>query len=163
MQLVQQRSIGNFASVSVMVWKYACAFGIFLKLYFVYYIPHHTIVAGYYGFTGCRCVCPSVCPSIHRQSVRLSVFHIRMRNLSKHQWIFTKLGMCIDIMEIWFGIAKGQILTALSARDMPIFSCPDDSLSKFQGILTKLGTCIDMKEIWVWITNGQMSYLPATQ
>ena len=30
-------------------------------------------------------------------------------NLSKHQWIFTKLGMCIDIMEIWFGIANGQI------------------------------------------------------
>ena len=30
-------------------------------------------------------------------------------NLSKRQWIFTKLGMCIDIMEIWFGIANGQI------------------------------------------------------
>ena len=26
-----------------------------------------------------------------------------------HQWIFTKLGMCIDIVEIWFGIANGQI------------------------------------------------------
>ena len=30
-------------------------------------------------------------------------------NLSKHQWIFIKLGMCIDIVEIWFGIAYGQI------------------------------------------------------
>ena len=30
-------------------------------------------------------------------------------NLSKHLWIFTKLGMCIDIMQIWFGIANGQI------------------------------------------------------
>ena len=30
-------------------------------------------------------------------------------NLSKHQWIFTKLGTCIDIVEIWFGIANGQI------------------------------------------------------
>ena len=30
-------------------------------------------------------------------------------NYSKHQWIFTKLGMCIDIMEICFGIANGQI------------------------------------------------------
>ena len=29
-------------------------------------------------------------------------------NLSKHQWIFTKLGMCIDIVEIWFRIAYGQ-------------------------------------------------------
>ena len=45
-------------------------------------------------------------------------------NLSKHQWIFIKLGMCIDIVEIWFGIANGQILSdldELSARDMPIF------------------------------------------
>ena len=31
-------------------------------------------------------------------------------NLSKHQWIFTKLGMCIDIVDIWFGIANEQIL-----------------------------------------------------
>ena len=30
-------------------------------------------------------------------------------NLSKHQWIVTKLGMCIDIVEIWFGVANGQI------------------------------------------------------
>ena len=30
-------------------------------------------------------------------------------NLSKHQWIFTKLDMFIDIVEIWFGIAIGQI------------------------------------------------------
>ena len=30
-------------------------------------------------------------------------------NLSKLQWIFTKLGMCIDIVEIWFGFANGQI------------------------------------------------------
>ena len=28
-------------------------------------------------------------------------------NLSKCQWIFTKLGMCIDIVEIIFGIANG--------------------------------------------------------
>ena len=30
-------------------------------------------------------------------------------NLSKRQWIFTKLGMCIDIVKILFGIANGQI------------------------------------------------------
>ena len=51
---------------------------------------------------GRRCVYPSV--------VRLSVhFSFPDDNLSKHQWIFTKLGMCIDIVEIWFGIANGQI------------------------------------------------------
>ena len=32
-------------------------------------------------------------------------------NLSKYQWIFTKLGMCIDIVEIWFGIANGLIFS----------------------------------------------------
>ena len=39
-------------------------------------------------------VCLSVC---------LSVFRFRMI------WIFTKLGMCIDIVEIWFWIVNGQI------------------------------------------------------
>ena len=38
-------------------------------------------------------VCPSVCPSTCHTSV----------------CIFTKLGMCIDIVEIWFGITNGQI------------------------------------------------------
>ena len=60
----------------------------------ILFIPRHIIVAGYYGFT---CVC---------QSVR---FSFPDDNLSKHQWIFTKLGMCIDIMDIWFEIANGQI------------------------------------------------------
>ena len=39
-------------------------------------------------------VCLSVC---------LSVFRFQMI------WIFTKLGMCIDIVEIWFWIGNGQI------------------------------------------------------
>ena len=30
-------------------------------------------------------------------------------NLSTYQWIFTKLVVCIDIVEILFGIANGQI------------------------------------------------------
>ena len=43
-------------------------------------------------------------------SVCLSVcFSFPDDNLSKHQQLFTKLGMCIDIVEIWFGIANGQI------------------------------------------------------
>ena len=39
------------------------------------------------------------------------IFSFPDDNLSKHQWVFTKLGMCIDIVEIWFGIANGQILS----------------------------------------------------
>ena len=85
-------------------------------------------MAGYYGFT--LNVHVSVRPSVRRPSVR---FSFPDDNLSKHQWIFTKLGMCIDIVEIWFWIANGQISSnfyGLSARDTPIFSFPDDNLSK---------------------------------
>ena len=39
-----------------------------------------------------------------------SVFSFLDDTLSKYQSIFTKLVMCIDIMEIWFWIASGQIL-----------------------------------------------------
>ena len=56
-------------------------------------------------------------------------------------------GMCIDLVEIWFGIANWQILTELFAQDTLIFSFPDSNLSKYQGILTKSGTCIDIKKI----------------
>ena len=98
------------------------------------------------------CVCPSICQFL-RPSVHLYSFPDD--NLSKHQWIFTKLGMCIDIVEVWFGIANGQILT--SVGDTPIFSFLDNNLSKYQEILTKLGTCIDIKETWFGIANGQIS------
>ena len=33
-----------------------------------------------------------------------SIFSFQDNNLSKSQRIFTQLDMCIDIMEIWFGI-----------------------------------------------------------
>ena len=57
----------------------------------------------------------SVCPSICHTSIRILFLD---DNLSKHHWIFTKLGMCIDIVEIWFGIANGEILS-ISDRDLP--------------------------------------------
>ena len=37
------------------------------------------------------------------------IFSFPDDNLSKLQWSFTKLGMCIDIVEIWFGSANAQI------------------------------------------------------
>ena len=49
------------------------------------------------------------CLSVRRMSVCPSFFSFPDDNLSKHQWSFTKLGMCIDIVEIWYGIANGQI------------------------------------------------------
>ena len=58
------------------------------------------IVAGYYGFT--LVVCVFVCMCVHP-----SIFLFLNDNLSKYQWILNKLGICIDIVEIWFGIADG--------------------------------------------------------
>ena len=49
-----------------------------------------------------------------------------------------------------------QFLTELSARDMPIFSFPDDNLSKHQWIFTKLVVCIDIMEICFGIANAQI-------
>ena len=40
-----------------------------------------------------------------------SLFSFPDNNLSKSQLIFTKLDMCIDIVEIWFWIADGRILS----------------------------------------------------
>ena len=79
--------------------------------------------------------------------------------LSKHQWIFTKLGMCLTLWRSGLGLLMGkfrQILRELSAWDTPIFLFLEDNLSKCQGILTKLGTCKDMKEMF-GIANGQIS------
>ena len=49
-----------------------------------------------------------------------SVFSFPDDNLSEDQWIFTKLAMCIDIVEIWFGIGDRliQSICELSAHDM---------------------------------------------
>ena len=40
-----------------------------------------------------------------------SLFLFQASNLHKFQWIFTKLDMCIDILEIWFRISKRQTLS----------------------------------------------------
>ena len=53
------------------------------------------------------CLHPSVC------------FSFMDDNLSKHQWIFIKLGVCMDIVEIWFGIADGQISSIFDAVICP--------------------------------------------
>ena len=50
------------------------------------------------------------CQSFMELSARdTPIFSFLDDNLNKHQWIFTKLGMCIDIVAIRFGIASGQI------------------------------------------------------
>ena len=87
-----------------------------------------------------------------------AIFSFPDDNLSKYEWIFIKLDMCIDIVEIWFGIAYFvKFLMSYLPETHPYFCFLDDNLSKCQGILTKLGTCIDMKEIWFGIAYGQSS------
>ena len=59
----------------------------------------------------------------------MSIFSFPDDNFSKCQWIFTKLGMYIDIVEIWFRNADGQIsfiefLTELSGSYTSMFSFP---------------------------------------
>ena len=66
-------------------------------------------------------VCLSVRPSVSRTSVHPSVrFSFPDDNLSKHQRIFTKFGIFIDIVEIWFWIANGQILSNSDGVIYPI-------------------------------------------
>ena len=38
-----------------------------------------------------------------------SIFTFPDDNFSKYHWVFTKLGVCIDIIDIYFGIANGRI------------------------------------------------------
>ena len=70
--------------------------------------------------------------SVHLLHISPSIFSFMDDNLKKH-WIFSKLSMCIDIVDIWFNTANGQ--------NSSIFTgiCPprDDGrvLSFFQGPL----------------------------
>ena len=45
---------------------------------------------------------------VGRPCVLLSVFLFQVDNFSEYKWIVIKLGMCIDIVEIWFGTATGE-------------------------------------------------------
>ena len=50
----------------------------------------------------------SMCPSIVCASIRPSIFSFLDGNLSKCQWIFTKHGVCIDIVEVCLGSLIGK-------------------------------------------------------
>ena len=66
----------------------------------------------------------SVCLTIRLSVVRSSVgILFPDDNLSNDQWIFTKLGMCIDIVEIWFGVANGQFLSNFDGVICPRHAC----------------------------------------
>ena len=59
---------------------------------------------------GRLCVGPSIHPFVIHPSACLSIFCFgTITYLSKYWRIFTKLGVCIDIVGVWFEIANGQI------------------------------------------------------
>ena len=47
---------------------------------------------------------------------KTSVFSFQDNNVSKSQWIVTKVDMCIDTAEIWFGIANRQFSIFICLR-----------------------------------------------
>ena len=49
----------------------------------------------------------------------MSMFWFLDDNLNKNQWIFTKLGMCTDIMESCLGIGNGHILSIFDSVICP--------------------------------------------
>ena len=52
------------------------------------------------------------CPFLTELSARsTTIFSSPFDNVSKYQWIFTKLDMCIDIVAIWFEIGNSQNLS----------------------------------------------------
>ena len=64
-----------------------------------------------------------MCLSVHPSICQLYVCPSIVCFLSKHQWIFTKLGMCVGIVEIGLRLLMGkfrQLFTELRAGDMPI-------------------------------------------
>ena len=79
---------------------------------FIYTLPHNSD-----GVLWFHIGCPCVNPSIQLSYIHLSIFLFPDDNLNKYewivkyQWILTKLGRCIDTVEVWFGIANGQILS----------------------------------------------------
>ena len=53
----------------------------------------------------------------------LTELHVPDENFSKYQWLFTKLGVCIDIVKIDFGISDGQISSIFDMGYLPA-TCP---------------------------------------
>ena len=64
-----------------------------------------------------------------------SVFSFPGDNFCKCRWIFTKLGMCIDIVEVWFGVVTGLISSIFDRVICPwhvrIFFFSDDNCGTY--------------------------------
>ena len=79
----------------------------------ILFIPRHTMGGGgvLLYHVGCPCIC--VCPSDVHPYFRFQII------MSKHPLIFTKFGMCIDILRSGLGLHMGkfpQFLTVICWR-----------------------------------------------
>ena len=77
---------------------------------------------------------PCVCPSVHQSVVRPSVFHFRMITWENVNGFSPNLVCAFIMWRSGLGLLIGkflQILTALSARDTPIFSFSESNLCKY--------------------------------
>ena len=95
-----EKNVYLFLLLFIYMYIYFLFFSFILFIYLSVFIPCHTIVAGYDGImlVICMSVSLSVCPYFHFWTIT-----------GKFQWIFTKLGMPMDIGEICFGATDGQI------------------------------------------------------
>ena len=69
--------------------------------------------------------------------------------------LVNKSGVCITIVQIWFGITNEKIKSVFGwvicpphvGTSVSVFSYLDDNFIKCQMIFTKCGVCIDIMEI----------------
>ena len=80
-----------------------------------FYTPQHDPDVVLWYHVGCPCI---------RLSYVHPYFCFQMIT-SKYWWLFTLLCVCIDIVEIWFGIFNGQILSIFDrvVCPRPIYIC----------------------------------------
>ena len=65
--------------------------------------------------SGLRLLMGKFCQFLTNKSARdTSIFSFPDNNLSKYQWMFTKLAACIDIVGHWYGIATRVVQKVLS-------------------------------------------------
>ena len=76
------------------------------------YTPPHNSGGVLWYHVSCLCVRPSV----YDRPYVCFLFSFLGNYLSKCQWIVTKLSVGIDIVEIWFGIINGQILSVFDSN-----------------------------------------------
>ena len=102
------------------IYIYIFFFFLYFLYLFTFYTPPHDSGGVLWFHAGRPCVCPSVSQSVFRPPVRPFVrVSFPDNDLSNNQWIFTKLDMCINIVEIWLGIANGRIWSIFLRSYLP--------------------------------------------